>query len=305
MLLPETDKATLANPFNASLAQLLSFYKESGVDSHCLEEPRNRFEEPAVSSQAVSSQAFAPQASPFFEAPILSQNSSLKTPHKTLKGYDTPPSPSTLAPRLATPLHAQDAPILAHARATQARTLAELRDEMERFEGCSLKLTAKNLVFADGNPEAKIMLIGEAPGADEDRQGLPFVGRSGQLLDKMLHAIGLDRSQVYITNVIPWRPPGNRPPSTHEIAICKPFVTRHIELCMPDMVVCLGGIAAQTLLNTTDGILKTRGVWHMLTTGVRDIPLLATLHPAYLLRQPLQKRLAWRDLKAIHQRLNT
>jgi DNA polymerase len=193
--------------------------------------------------------------------------------------------------------------IIAHARATQAQTLAELRDVMATFEGCALRLTANNLVFADGNPQARVMFIGEAPGADEDRQGVPFVGRSGQLLDKMLAAIGLDRTFVYISNVIPWRPPGNRPPSTHEIAICKPFIDRHIALINPDIIVCLGGIAAQTLLKTTEGILKTRGQWRQIQSEPRDIPTIATLHPAYLLRQPLQKRLAWRDMKEIARRV--
>jgi len=147
------------------------------------------------------------------------------------------------------------------------------------------------------------MLVGEAPGRDEDEQGLPFIGRSGKLLDRMLAAIGLDRSSVYIANVIPWRPPGNRTPTPQEIAICLPFIERHIALAAPDVLVCLGGPSAQTLLNQRDGILRLRGRWFDYDCNGRVIPALATLHPAYLLRQPAQKKLAWRDLRALQAKL--
>ena len=143
------------------------------------------------------------------------------------------------------------------------------------------------------------MLVGEAPGGEEDRVGKPFVGRSGQLLDRMLHAIGLDRTQVYIANIVPWRPPGNRTPTPQEAAICRPFIERQIALCNPDILVCLGGPATQELLGARDGILRTRGRWFDYDTGSRTIRALATLHPAYLLRQPTQKRLAWRDFRAL------
>jgi uracil-DNA glycosylase family 4 len=150
-----------------------------------------------------------------------------------------------------------------------------------------------------------VMLVGEAPGADEDRIGKPFMGRSGQLLDRMLAAIGLDRNQVYIANVVPWRPPGNRTPTPQEIAICKPFIERQIELASPDFLVCLGGPAAQNLLNVKDGILRTRGRWFdYRTDNGRTIRALPTLHPAYLLRQPLQKRLGWRDFCALRRALD-
>ncbi len=164
-----------------------------------------------------------------------------------------------------------------------------------------------NLVFADGNPEARIMFIGEAPGAQEDRQGLPFVGASGQLLDQMLSHIGLDRTSVYITNLLFWRPPGNRTPTPGEIASCLPFLERHIELVNPSHIVLVGGISAKTLLDRREGILKLRGQWgHYRPLGLeRPIPALATLHPAYLLRQPAQKRLAWRDLLSLAQALES
>lgn len=148
------------------------------------------------------------------------------------------------------------------------------------------------------------MLVGEAPGADEDRVGKPFMGRSGQLLDKMLAAIGLDRTQVYIANIVPWRPPGNRTPTPQEVAICKPFIERQVALADPDILVCLGGPATQTLLGVKDGILRTRGRWFPYRTQKREVRALATLHPAYLLRQPLQKRLAWRDFRALRRTLD-
>ena len=189
----------------------------------------------------------------------------------------------------------------ARALASAAQTLDELRAALTAFDGCPLKQTAMNLVFADGNPQAKVMVIGEGPGANEDRQGLPFVGVSGQLLDRMLACIGLDRTTTYITNVLFWRPPGNRAPTPGEIAACLPFVERHIELIDPDYLLLAGGISAKTLLGRNEGILKQRGRWaHYQHVGLsRPIPAMPSLHPAYLLRQPAQKRLAWRDLLAL------
>ena len=189
--------------------------------------------------------------------------------------------------------------------ARTAASLEDLRAIVERFEGCALRNTATRLVFADGNPRSRVMFVGEAPGRDEDIDGLPFVGRSGKLLDLMMAAIGLDRTSAYIANIIPWRPPGNRTPTPQESAICLPFILRQIELANPDVLVCLGGPSAATLLNIRDGILKARGRWFTHQTGTRDIRAIATLHPAYLLRQPLQKRLAWRDFLAIKKALST
>ncbi len=187
--------------------------------------------------------------------------------------------------------------------AATAPTLEELRSCLSGFDGCNLKLTAKKLVFADGNPQAKLMFVGEAPGRDEDLQGLPFVGRSGQLLDRMLGAIGLDRSSAYIANVVPWRPPGNRTPTPQETEICKPFILRQIELVNPDVLVFLGAASAKTLLGVQDGIRKMRGRWMTYPCKGREISAIATYHPAYLLRSPLEKRLSWRDFLAIKQKL--
>jgi DNA polymerase len=189
--------------------------------------------------------------------------------------------------------------------AAAARSVAELAEALAAFDGCPLKRTATNLVFADGNPEARVMLVGEAPGADEDRLGRPFVGVSGQLLDRMLACIGLDRRSAYITNVIFWRPPGNRPPTAAEVAACLPFVERHVELVAPDLLVLLGAAAAQTLLARSDGISRLRGRWFQYESAgmVRPVPAMPTYHPAFLLRQPAQKRAAWRDWLAILARL--
>jgi DNA polymerase len=201
------------------------------------------------------------------------------------------------------PLTPDAAIMAAREAAKNAGTLEELRALLTDFEGCALRTTATKLVFADGNPKARIMFVGEAPGRDEDIAGLPFVGRSGRLLDLMMAAIGLDRTTAYIANIIPWRPPGNRDPSPQETTICLPFIRRQIELADPDVLVCLGKPSAVTLLDIKDGILKNRGRWLTFDTGTRQIRATVTLHPAYLLRQPLQKRLAWRDFLAIRKAL--
>jgi uracil-DNA glycosylase family 4 len=209
------------------------------------------------------------------------------------------PAPSA-AP--AAPLAPEAAAMAARAAAGSATSLEELRAIVAAFDGCALKSTARQLVFADGTPGSRVMLVGEAPGREEDLEGLPFVGRSGQLLDRMMAAIGLTRRNTYIANIIPWRPPGNRTPTPQESAICLPFIRRQIELCDPDILVCLGGPSASALLGVKDGITRIRGRWFPYSTG-REIRAIATLHPAYLLRQPLQKRLAWRDFLAVKRAL--
>lgn len=214
------------------------------------------------------------------------------------------PVPSAAAASPA-PVPATAASLSARGLAGAARTVAELAEALAAFDGCPLKQTATNLVFADGNPSARIMVIGEAPGADEDRAGKPFVGVSGQLLDRMLGWIGLDRNKAYITNVLFWRPPGNRQPTPAEIAACLPFVERHIELISPDILLLVGGASAKTLLARGEGITKLRGRWFQYESAgmSRPIPALPTYHPAYLLRQPAQKREAWRDLLLLAERL--
>ena len=215
--------------------------------------------------------------------------------------------PRATKPRAAIPVRpvsvaAQDA----HHLAAAARSLKELEDALRGFDGCELKATATNLVFGDGNPKARIMFVGEAPGGDEDKQGKPFVGVSGRLLDRMLEWIGLDRANFYITNQVYWRPPGNRTPTDAEVAACQPFIVRHIELMAPEILVLVGGAAAKTLLGRTEGITKLRGQWfEFASPGLsRPVPTMAIFHPAYLLRTPIFKREVWRDLLAIKQRLS-
>jgi DNA polymerase len=183
--------------------------------------------------------------------------------------------------------------------ARAALSLEALRGAMDIFEGCALKTTATRLVFADGNPQARIMVVGEVPGRDEDIEGQPFVGPAGKLLDRMLAAIGLDRTTVYLANLIPWRPPGNRPPTPQETLTCLPFIQRQIELVNPDILVTLGNAPTQALLQTKDGIMKSRGRWVDYDTGTRKIRAVASYHPDYLIRQPSYKRMAWQDLLAI------
>jgi DNA polymerase len=216
-------------------------------------------------------------------------------------------TPAVSAPAVPRLVAVDEALASARALAAAAGDLEALKAALGRFDGCGLKATATTLVFADGNPESRVMLVGEAPGAEEDRRGKPFVGVSGQLLDRMLACIGLDRSKAYITNVLFWRPPGNRTPTPAEIAACLPFVERHIALVRPTHLLLLGAMSAKTLLNTGEGILKLRGKWTKLQPAGLDyaVPTLPTLHPAFLLRQPAQKRQAWRDLVAFRAALDT
>ena len=276
--------------------ELLAFYLEAGADALLGEEPINRLAEPEPPPSAARPMArdAALQPAPQHEAP-RSRQRILSRPEEPAEARIAPASPA-----------APEAAIMdARAQARSAATLEELRRILEGFDGCELKRHAKQLVFADGNPQARLMFVGEAPGRDEDLEGLPFVGRSGKLLDLMIKAIGLDRKGVYIANIIPWRPPGNRTPTPQESQICLPFIQRQIELVDPDVLVCLGGPSSQTLLGYTDGIMKTRGRWLSYETGTRQIRATATLHPAYLLRQPLHKRLAWRDFLAIKKALKS
>jgi uracil-DNA glycosylase len=216
------------------------------------------------------------------------------------------PEPAAVLPPAAAPRM----PALAESPADSCNTLEDLIAALGRFDACPLKKTATQLVFSDGDPRADLMLIGEAPGREEDLSGRPFVGKSGQLLDLMLSRIGVSRAAAdpargcFITNVIYWRPPGNRTPTEQECAMCLPFLRRAIEIVQPKLIVTLGNIPTQKLLARSEGILKLRGRWHDYDAGGKTIPVLATLHPSYLLRQPGQKRLAWRDLLALKERIS-
>jgi uracil-DNA glycosylase family 4 len=281
---------------NQAALDILAFYREAGVDVAVGEEPVDRFAGLEAGMRLVSSPANVGDAKPFMrgqDVPAVPP-ASLQPPARVAT---IPVAPS------ASPPPPEEAVMAARTAARSAATLDELRAILETFEGCALRMTAKQLVFADGNPDARIMFVGEAPGRDEDIEGLPFVGVSGKLLDRMLAAIGLARDSVYIANIVPWRPPGNRTPTPQEAAICLPFILRQIELADPDILVCLGGPSAQALLGVKDGIRKTRGRWFNFHTGTRDIRAMATFHPAYLLRQPIEKRLVWRDFLAIKRAL--
>jgi DNA polymerase len=264
-----------------TIKQLLAFYLEAGVDCALTDEPANRLSDPA--------------AAPAVTVAGASEPAPLKPVRPPPSAVPAPRGEATPAPEAA----------IASAReaARKAPSLEVLRALLEKFDGCALKHTATRLVFADGNPQARIMFVGEAPGRDEDIEGLPFVGRSGKLLDRMIAAIGLDRSKAYIANVIPWRPPGNRTPTPQETQICLPFIQRQIELVNPDVLVTLGNPSTQTLLSTREGIMRTRGKWFDYDTGTRTIRAIATFHPAYLLRSPSYKRMSWQDLRAIAKAL--
>lgn len=267
----------------ASLEELLRFYAETGVDEALEDAPVDRFVQTAKAAPPPAPAAVPPRA---FEPPRL-------------EAPTRPPAPAITA---SVPDEAQAA--RAREAARSAGSLDELKELLAGFDGCNLKFTAKSLVFADGNPAAPVMFVGEAPGREEDLEGLPFVGRSGQLLDRMLAAIGLDRTNAYIANVIPWRPPGNRTPTPLETEICRPFIERQIELADPKVLVTLGGPSAKVLLNTQEGIMRLRGTWRVhVTASGKEIPAMPTLHPAYLLRNPAHKKLAWRDFLEVKAKL--
>lgn len=263
-----------------TVRQLLAFYLEAGVDCALADEPVDRLAEPDSATIAAPRENPAPR--------MLVRDAPAATPAVSRSEIAPAPEAAIASAREA---------------ARTAPSLEALRALLENFDGCALKHTATRLVFSDGNPQARVMFVGEAPGRDEDIEGLPFVGRSGKLLDRMIAAIGLDRSKAYIANVIPWRPPGNRTPTPQETQICLPFIQRQIELVNPDVLVTLGNPSTQTLLATREGIMKTRGKWFDYDTGTRTIRALATFHPAYLLRSPSYKRMSWQDLRAIAKEL--
>lgn len=254
-------------PLNdAEMLAALDWYRAAGVDLAMGESPVDRF----------AASTAAPRARP---AP---------TPQA---------EPSAVAATVAVSLNSD--PAETKALAAGAKTLDELRAVMDAYDGCLLKKRATQLCFADGNPEAEIMLVGEGPGEQEDIQGKPFVGRAGQLLDRMLAAIGLDRTKVYIANMVPWRPPGNRNPTPEELALCAPFLHRQVELVAPKLLVTLGNVPTQSLFETSLGITRMRGQWKTLSINAHTVPALPTLHPAYLLRTPASKAMAWQDMLSL------
>jgi uracil-DNA glycosylase family 4 len=265
------------------LESLLRWYVDQGIDESIGEEAVDRFAAPAP-------QAAAP--------PIQQQAPAAPTPIR--------PAPATPAP-LRGPVPIESPQLVEDARALAQRcnSVEELEAAVRAFEGCALKRTAKNTVFADGVVGSPVMIVGEAPGADEDRLGKPFVGVSGQLMDRMFDAIGMSRERdLYITNILFWRPPGNRTPTLAEQAICMAFTRRHIELARPKVLVLAGGTAAKSVLDTTEGIMRLRGKWTSLSLDDGSVvPTLPTFHPAYLLRTPASKRQSWSDLLSLDKKL--
>jgi uracil-DNA glycosylase len=259
--------------------RLLKWLADAGADEALVDAPVDRYAAPKPA--------------------VVEERSVART---TEPAHVAAPAPMPLRQAVVQPITAAAAS--AREIAAGCNSLEELRAALETFDGCALKTTAKSLVFAAGPADAPVMLIGEGPGREEDLEGLPFVGRSGQLLDRMLASIGLSRqTNAYITNVIFWRPPGNRPPTAEEVAICAPFLLRHIELKAPKVIVLLGATPLKHVLNTEEGITRARGRWGRYVASGNEIPALPTFHPAYLLRTPGAKRQAWQDLLNLKFRL--
>lgn len=302
----DTHDTTEAEAPQADPLQSLIWLQEAGADEAMEEAPVDRFAA-AAAEKAARQAALLRPAQPAAGAPSPGR------PAFPNPAFPNPVARPAVSPAFDRAPPAAPPPVTADTRAAaqsaeklakDAATLDALKTAVEGFDLCPLKAGAQNTVFADGNPKARIMLIGEAPGRDEDRQGVPFVGRAGQLLDKMLAAIHLDRTQVYITNVMNWRPPGNREPTPQEAEIMLPFLRRHIELADPGVILTLGAVATHHVLGIQGSILRMRGTWMEYNLNGRSVPLLPFLHPAYLLRQPGQKKLAWHDLLALEEKIH-
>jgi uracil-DNA glycosylase len=293
---------------------MLAWHQAMGVDAALDAEPTNWLDGRAPgagfalsgSPEPAALPAPPPQAArPAAQPP--SAHSTPTTPPAALRSVAGPLVPSTpIAPpaRRFTATAPDAAETSARAAARRAGSLDELRAALEQFDGCGLKATAKTLCLYRGAPRADLLIIGEAPGRDEDLEGKPFVGRAGQLLDRMLAAIGLGEEHVHITNIVYWRPPGNRTPTPQEAQVCRPFLERQIELVAPRIVLLLGGSATKAILDTPEGIMKIRGRWFDAAIGNQTVKTMASLHPAYLLRTPAAKRQAWRDLLTVKAALS-
>lgn len=292
-----------------AIAALLDWYREMGVDTAVSSEATNWLARGnAVPGQSFQLDGAVHQMAPASKPPPAPSGTDRAPPFRTPVPAAPIERPAALPPRVearnafaAAPPDAAE--LAARTVAREARDLPSLEAALAAFDGCGLKATAKSLCFYRGAERARLMIIGEAPGRDEDLEGRPFVGRAGQLLDKMLKAISLGEQDVHITNVVYWRPPGNRTPTPQESQVCRPFLERQIELVEPDVLLLLGGAAAKQILDTADGIMRIRGKWRDVASGTRAIKTMATLHPAYLLRTPAAKRHAWRDLLAVQAAL--
>ncbi len=293
---------------SAALVSLLAWYREMGADAAFDEMPTDWLAHgdkvPGAGLALEPVADVAPAARSAAVVPVKEARRAPTAPPPPPSRDVRPQQPPVVTPRALPTASPDAAETEARRIARQAVDLPALEAALRAFDGCALKATAKSLCFYRGVAPARVMFIGEAPGRDEDIAGRPFVGRAGQLLDRMLAAIGLSESNVHITNIVYWRPPGNRTPTPQEAQICRPFLERQIELVAPDFLVLLGGAAAKHLLDMPDGILKLRGKWRDVEVASRRMKAMATLHPAYLLRTPAQKRLAWRDLLALASALD-
>ncbi|MBW9052949.1 uracil-DNA glycosylase [Rhizobium mesosinicum] len=280
----------------AELAALLHFHAEAGVDWLLEEEPVDRFAEFEIMKAARRAAAPATQPHPERQPAPERQIPTRPAPQQRAAA----PAPAS-RPQPAIP----DGEAVQQARfaAESARSLAELKTALEAFNGCNLKNSARSTIFASGDPASGIMVIGPAPGADDEREGTAFAGRQGQLLDRMLASIGLDRSAILLTQIIPWRPPGNRTPSAAETEICRPFIERQIALAEPRAILLLGNYTARFFFGENDTIHGLRGRWKEIAVADQIIPAIASLHPQDLLTAPVNKRLAWSDLLAFQARL--
>ncbi|ODA67268.1 Uracil DNA glycosylase superfamily protein [Methyloligella halotolerans] len=295
------DRMTKDRTIEGEVAALLDWYAAMGADEAIGEAPLDAF-----SVSAKPRAAPAPQQAPVAERAGGRERPPLPDRYSDFATTREPrPAPKTVTPRPVQPRRQETADMPSAGEIAKTASLAELRALVEQFDGCPLKRTAKSLCFSRGSETADLMLIGEAPGRDEDLQGKPFVGRAGQLLDKMLAAIGRAEDSVYITNTVYWRPPGNRTPTPQEIAACLPFLEQQIALLKPKTIMLLGGAAASTMLQTTQGIMRLRGKWKSYDKTDTPIPVMATLHPAFLLRNSAAKRKAWQDLLMVKQRLDS
>ncbi|MBB4237433.1 uracil-DNA glycosylase [Rhizobium esperanzae] len=284
----------------AELAALLHFHADAGVEWLLEEEAVDRFAEFEAMKAARRPQA-QPQSS--ITAERSGPGEGRIAPRPNAAARPAPAAVAASAPQPAIP----DGEAVQQARfvAEAARSLAELKTAIEAFNGCNLKHSARSTIFASGDATSGIMMIGSAPGAEDDREGVPFSGKSGQLFDKMLAAIGLTRSSVLLTQVIPWRPPGNRPPSAAEMDICRPFIERQIALAEPKAILLLGNFAARFFFGENDTIHGLRGRWKEIAVADCVIPAIASLHPQDLLTAPVNKRLAWNDLLAFQAKLKS
>ncbi|MDK1375563.1 MULTISPECIES: uracil-DNA glycosylase [unclassified Sinorhizobium] len=282
----------------AQLAALLAFHADAGVEWLLEDEAVDRFAEFEAMKAKRAEARSAPQSGP--TGAVQGQGAGAQPAAQSRSA--APAAPAASPPSVAIP----DEQAIREARfaAETARSLPELRTAMESFNHCNLKNSARNLVFAEGDPASGIMIVGPMPYADDDRDGQPFAGRLGEMLERMLFGIGLARQDVLLTNVVPWRPPGNRVPSGREADICRPFIERQIALAEPRQLLLLGNFTARFFFGGADTIHQLRGEWRELSAGGHRVPALATLHPQDLVTAPVNKRFAWQDLLVFKAKIN-